>query len=110
MACNPTEEEARLVMANEEDVKKFMKLTIYKPGKCDKCNKEGYKGRIGLYEVMQVTKEIKKLIAMGAHDIQIEEAAIGAGMRTLQQSCLNHIISGYTTIEEFVRVLGPVNE
>ena len=110
VACHPTEEEARLVMANEDDIKKFMKLTIYKPGKCDKCNKEGYKGRIGLYEVMQVTKEIKKLIAMGAHDIQIEEAAIGAGMRTLQQSCLNHIISGYTTIEEFVRVLGPVNE
>ena len=59
---------------------------------------------------MQVTKEIKKLIAMGAHDIQIEEAAISTGMRTLQQACLHHIISGMTTIDEFVRVLGPVNE
>lgn len=107
---NPTEKEARLVMVNEDDIKRFMQMKIYKPGKCEHCNKEGYKGRLGLYEVMQITKEIKKLIAMGAHDIQIEEAAIGAGMRTLQQSCLHHIIAGMTTIDEFVRVLGPVNE
>ena len=106
----PTEEEARLVMSNEEDIQNFMKMKIYKPGKCDNCKKEGYKGRLGLYEVMQITKEIKKLIAMGAHDIQIEEAAVGSGMRTLQQSCLHHIIAGMTTIEEFIRVLGPVNE
>lgn len=106
----PTETEARLVMSNEDDIKRFMQMKIYKPGRCDNCNKEGYKGRLGLYEVLQVTKEIKKLIAMGAHDIQIEEAAVGAGMRTLQQSCLHHIIAGMTTIEEFVRVLGPVNE
>ena len=108
--CYPTEEEARLVMVNEDDVQRFMKMKIYKPGKCENCNKEGYKGRLGLYEVMQITKEIKKLIAIGAHDIQIEEAAVGSGMRTLQQSCLHHIISGSTTISEFVRVLGPVNE
>jgi type IV pilus assembly protein PilB len=106
----PTEEEARLVMVNEDDVKRFMKMKIYRPGQCEACNKEGYKGRLGLYEVMQITKEIKKLIAIGAHDIQIEEAAVGAGMRTLQQSCLHHIIAGATTISEFVRVLGPVNE
>ncbi|MGN0013955.1 MAG: GspE/PulE family protein [Candidatus Gastranaerophilaceae bacterium] len=106
----PTEEEARLVMSNEEDIKRFMKMKIYKPGQCEHCKDEGYVGRLGLYEVLQVTKEIKKLIAMGAHDIQIEEAAIGGGMRTLQQSCLHHIISGLTTIDEFVRVLGPVNE
>ncbi len=106
----PSEEEARLLMVNEDDIKRFMQMKIYKPGKCEQCNKEGYKGRLGLYEVMQITKEIKKLIAMGAHDIQIEEAAVGAGMRTLSQSCLHHIISGMTTIEEFVRVLGPVNE
>ncbi|MBQ2645003.1 Flp pilus assembly complex ATPase component TadA [bacterium] len=107
---HPSEAEARLVMVNDDDVKRFMQMTIYKPGKCEHCSKEGYKGRLGLYEVLQVTKEIKKLIAIGAHDIQIEEAAIGSGMRTLQQSCLHHIISGKTTIEEFVRVLGPVNE
>ena len=51
---------------------------------------------------------MKKLIAVGAHDIQIEEVAIAGGMRTLHQSCLNHIINGDTTISEFMRVLGPV--
>ena len=59
---------------------------------------------------MPVSKEIKRLIAQGAHDIEIEEAAIGAGMNTLHQACLNHIIEGRTSIEEFIRVLGPVKE
>ena len=59
---------------------------------------------------MQMTKDIKKLIAQGAHDLEIEEAAVANGMTTLNKSCLQHIINGETTIEEFVRVLGIVNE
>lgn len=47
---------------------------------------------------------------MGAHDLEIEEAAVKNGMRTLHQSCLSHILKGMTTIDEFVRVLGVVNE
>lgn len=103
-------EEAELVIANEEEISKFMKVPIYKPKGCDKCGFEGYSGRLGVYEILQATKEIKRLIAQGAHDIQIEEAAIGSGMKTLQQACLEHIIRGDTTITEFLRVLGPVNE
>ena len=49
-------------------------------------------------------------MAMGAHDLEIEEAAVKNGMKTLQQSCLSHITDGKTTIDEFVRVLGLVNE
>lgn len=105
-----TRAEAELVVINPEEVEKFMQIPIYKPKGCDKCGFKGYQGRLGVYEIMQVTKEIKKLIAQGAHDIQIEEAAIGAGMKTLHQACLGHIIRGETTISEFVRVLGPVNE
>lgn len=104
-------EEAELVVAGgEAEIQKFMKTPIYKPHGCDKCGFEGYSGRLGVYEIMPITKEIKKLIAQGAHDIQIEEAAVGAGMNTLHQSCLKHIINGETTISEFVRVLGPVKE
>lgn len=106
----PSKEEAELVVINPDEIEKFMKIPIYKPKGCDKCGFEGYQGRLGVYEVLQVTKEIKKLIAQGAHDIQIEEAAIGGGMKTLQQACLGHIIRGQTTINEFLRVLGPVNE
>ena len=59
---------------------------------------------------MAINKEIKKLVALGAHDLEIEEAAVKNGMKTLHQSCLNHILNGMTTIDEFVRVLGVVNE
>ena len=108
---HPTREEAELVVAGgEKEIQEFMKKTIYTPGKCDKCNFEGYKGRLGVYEVMPITKEIKKLISQGAHDIQIEDAAVGAGMLTLQQACMNHILAGNTTIAEFLRVLGPVKD
>ncbi len=107
----PTREEAELVVqGGEKEIQQFMKTPIYKPNGCDKCNFEGYSGRIGVYEIMPVNKEIRRLIAQGAHDIEIEEAAIGAGMRTLHQVCLNHIIEGRTTIDEFIRVLGPVKE
>ena len=104
-------EEAELVVAGDEkDIQDFMKTPIYKPNGCDKCNYEGYLGRVGVYEIMPISKEIKKLIAQAAHDIQIEEAAVGGGMKTLHQVCLRHIIQGITTIDEFVRVLGPVKE
>lgn len=106
----PTEEEARLLLSNEDDIRKFMKRKIYRPGVCNHCDKDGYSGRLGVFEILNVNKEIKKLIAMGAHDIQIEEAAVGAGMRTLQQSCLSHILAGETSIDEFLRVLGPVTD
>lgn len=107
----PTREEAELVIAGgEEEIQKFMKTPVYKPNGCEKCNFEGYTGRLGVYEIMPITKEIKRLIAQGAHDLQIEEAAVGAGMKTLHQVCLRHIIEGKTTISEFLRVLGPVKE
>ena len=109
-AYHPTLEEAKLVVANPEEYEEFMKRTIYKPKGCFDCNNEGFKGRLGVYEIMNITKEIKKLIAHKAHDIEIEEAAVGMGMKTLQASCLGHVLRGETTISEFVRVLGPVTE
>ncbi len=107
----PTKEEAELVVTGgEKEIQKFMQTPVYKANGCDKCNFEGYSGRIGVFEIMPITKEIKRLIAQGAHDVEIEEVAIGAGMKTLHNACLKHIIDGRTTIEEFVRVLGPVKE
>ena len=106
----PTHDEAREVAADEETIQKLMKTPIYRAKGCNKCDFSGYKGRLGVYEIMQMTKDIKKLIAQGAHDLEIEEAAVANGMTTLNKSCLQHIINGETTIEEFVRVLGIVNE
>lgn len=106
----PTQEEASKILLNDDEIEKFMKTRIYKPKGCSKCDYTGYKGRLGVYEIMSITKEIKKLVAIGAHDIEIEEAAIACGMKTLNQACLGHILNGLTTIDEFVRVLGIVNE
>ena len=104
-------EEARQIYANEDEIREFMKKPIYRAKGCSKCEFTGYKGRLGVYEIMTITKEIKKLIARGAHDLEIEEAAVNHnGMKTLNTSCKNHILNGLTTISEFVRVLGVVNE
>ena len=104
-------EEARQIYANEDEIREFMKKPIYRAKGCSKCEFTGYKGRLGVYEIMTITKEIKKLIARGAHDLEIEEAAVNHnGMKTLNTSCKGHILNGLTTISEFVRVLGVVNE
>ena len=105
-----THDEARQIIADEDKIQEFMKKPIYRAKGCSKCDFTGYKGRLGVYEIMSITKEIKKLIAMGAHDLEIEESAVKNGMTTLNQSCLNHILNGMTTIDGFVRVLGVVNE
>ena len=106
----PTYEEARQISANEEEIQKLMKTPLYRATGCNKCNFSGFKGRLGVYEIMTINKEIKKLVASGAHDIEIEEAAVRNGMKTLNQACMGHILNGLTTIDEFVRVLGVVNE
>lgn len=105
-----THDEARQILANEDEIQEFMKKPIYRAKGCNKCDFTGYKGRLGVYEIMTINKEIKRLVAMGAHDLEIEEAAVKNGMRTLHQSCFSHILNGMTTIDEFVRVLGVVNE
>ena len=106
----PTEEEAKHISNNPEVQQQLMKTKLYRKKGCKDCGFLGYTGRIGIYEVMPMTREIKKLIAQGAHDIEIEEAAVASGLRTLKVSCLNHIIEGNTTSDEFVRVLGYANE
>jgi len=105
-----THDEARQIMADENKIQEFMKTPIYRAKGCSKCGFTGYKGRLGVYEIMTINKEIKRLVALGAHDLEIEEAAIKNGMKTLHQACLSHILKGLTTISEFVRVLGVVNE
>ncbi len=106
----PSYEEASQIFTNEEDIQDFMKQPIYRSKGCNKCDFTGYRGRLGVYEIMPITKDIKKLIAMGAHDLEIEETAIKHGMRTLHNSCIKHILNGETTISEFVRVLGIASE
>ncbi len=70
---------------------------------CEYCNGTGYKGRIGLYEVMEVTDELRELIIIGASAIELRKKAIELGMITLRGSGLYKIREGITTIEEVVK-------
>ena len=106
----PTEEEAKHISTNPKIQEKLLNTKLYRKKGCKDCGYLGYTGRIGIYEVMPITREIKKLIAQGAHDIEIEEAAVAAGMKTLKYSCLNHIMDGNTTTSEFIRVLGYASD
>ena len=106
----PTEEEVQHISTSPEVQQQLLKTKLYRKKGCKDCGYLGYTGRLGIYEVMPITREIKKLIAQGAHDIEIEESAVAAGMKTLKYSCLNHIVEGRTTTSEFIRVLGYASD
>ena len=71
---------------------------------CTKCNGVGYKGRVGVYEVMQMSERLQTLINEGASTDRVKEAAVEEGMSTLLAYSLNLVREGYTTLEEVERV------
>src|SRR5216117_2228258 len=78
-------------------------VKLHKGRGCPSCNDTGYKGRIGLYEVMEVTDEIRELILIGASSLELRKKSIEDGMVTLRGSGLQKIRNGVTTIEEVLR-------
>lgn len=78
-------------------------ISVFKGRGCNTCNGTGFKGRVGLYEVMEVTDELRELIIIGASAIELRRKAIELGMITLRQSGLYKIREGITTIEEVVK-------
>ncbi|MGH9940727.1 MAG: type IV-A pilus assembly ATPase PilB [Pyrinomonadaceae bacterium] len=78
-------------------------VRTYKGTGCAKCNNTGYKGRVGLYEVMEITEDIRELILIGASALELRKRAIENGMFTLRRSGLIKIKNGVTTLEEVVR-------
>ncbi len=78
-------------------------LKIYKGRGCSTCNNTGFKGRVGLYEVMEITDELRELIIIGASAMELRRKAIELGMITLRESGLHKIREGITTIEEVVK-------
>jgi type IV pilus assembly protein PilB len=78
-------------------------ITTYKGTGCTTCNGTGYKGRVGLYEVMEITEELRELILINASVLDIRRRAIEDGMITLRESGLEKVRQGITTLEEVVR-------
>ena len=76
---------------------------IYHGKGCNTCNKGGYKGRTGLYEVMEINDEMRELILVGASALELKKKAIELGMITLRRSGLIKVALGHTTMEEVLR-------
>src|SRR5579863_1745566 len=79
------------------------KIVPMKGKGCERCNNSGYKGRVGLYEVMEVSDELRELILVGASGLELRRRAVDEGMITLRQSGLRKVKDSMTTIEEVVR-------
>jgi len=81
-------------------------LKILGPSGCDECNNLGYKGRIGVYEVFEVTRDMERLILENPSVSAIRDQAVKQGMVTMLQDGYLKLIGGITSIEEIRRVLG----
>jgi type IV pilus assembly protein PilB len=98
---NPTPPQALVNAGFDPD---DAKSVVPQRGKgCEKCNKTGFKGRVGLYEVMEVNDELRELVLVGASALELRRKAVEEGMVTLRQSGLRKVKEGVTTIDEVVR-------
>ena len=85
-------------------------ILFYKSVGCDQCNYTGYRGRIGIYEVMRVTEKLRRLISTRAPEEELREAALAGGMISLGEDGLAKVKSDVTTPEELLRVVTEVRE
>ncbi len=82
------------------------KVTLYRGKGCENCSGTGYRGRMGIHEVLEVTDDIRELISQRATALKIKEMALKNGMITLQESAIRKLLIGTTTAEEVIRVTG----
>ena len=82
------------------------KNNLYEAGGCKECSGVGYKGRVGIFEVMPIDEEIRALVIKGASADEIQKKAIEKGMTTMRMDGLEKVKSGITSMEEVLRVIG----
>lgn len=83
-------------------------LNFFQGQGCERCNHTGYRGRVGIFEVLPVRDEIRTLIVKGAPLEELREAASAAGMRTLKEIGIKKVREGVTTIDELLRVTSQI--
>ncbi|TKB27626.1 type IV-A pilus assembly ATPase PilB [Desulfopila sp. IMCC35006] len=93
-------EELIKVGFHEEEV---ANLTIYGPNGCQECNNLGYKGRVGFFELMEITEEVAKAISAEVPEDQLRKVAVKEGMTPLREAALQKVRAGITSIEEALR-------
>ena len=82
----------------------LQKMEFFEAKGCAECDNIGYFGRIGLYEIMRMNNDIRRMILLGKNSLEIEQAAMDAGMVTLEQSGIMQALKGQTSLEEVYRV------
>ncbi|HVZ20261.1 MAG TPA: ATPase, T2SS/T4P/T4SS family, partial [Vicinamibacterales bacterium] len=103
----PEPETLRALNMSESDAARFV---FYRAVGCEECNHTGYRGRMGVYEVMRVNEKVRRLIAQRGGEDMIRDAAIGSGMVTIGEDALAKVKAGATTPEELLRVVTEVRE
>jgi type IV pilus assembly protein PilB len=103
----PEAEALRTLNMTEQDAAHFV---FYKAVGCEDCNHTGYRGRMGIYEVMRVNDKVRRLVAQKAGEDVIRDAAIAAGMISLGEDALAKVKAGLTSVEELFRVVTEVKE
>ena len=93
--------EALLAAGVPED--QIGKFTIYKGRGCALCNDTGYKGRVGVYQVMPMFEDIKEMVLSGANTAEIKQESMRLGVKTMRQSAITKMMEGVTTLEEVLR-------
>ncbi len=92
------EELELLQMESDADV------TVYEPCGCPRCDGTGFKGRIGVYEIMEVSQSLKSIISKGGTAEDIKNKALEEGMSTLRMSATRYVLEGITSVQEMMRV------
>ncbi|MGH8649232.1 MAG: ATPase, T2SS/T4P/T4SS family, partial [Burkholderiales bacterium] len=85
-------------------------LMFYRADGCDACKQTGYRGRVGIYEIMAVTDDLRRLIAQRGAESELREAAIASGMLSLGEDGLLKVKAGLTTPQELLRVVTEVRD
>ena len=101
--------ESTVALIEDKELVPADRSKMWLPVGCEKCNKTGYKGRMGIYEAIFMTREIENAVVMNASDREIWEAAKGQGQLTMKQDGVLKILSGITSIEELERVIALEN-
>lgn len=99
----------RAKKADQEELEMLMlepdaDVTVYEPCGCPKCDGTGFRGRIGVYEIMEVTQSLKSIISKNGSAEEIKEKALEEGMHTLRMSATGYVLKGITSVQEMMRV------
>jgi type II secretory ATPase GspE/PulE/Tfp pilus assembly ATPase PilB-like protein len=79
-------------------------MSFYRKRGCPRCNQTGYKGRVGIFQLLEMTEDLASLAAKHASREEIERAALAGGTRTLWDDGIQKVAAGLTSIEELARV------